>query len=98
MSDVIATRVLDLAGDPPSQVTVTIYRPEPDGRDFRCRFEIIGLSAPIAHFGMGVDEIQALDLTLKYIGTRLYTSKEGKEGRLTWLGMTDLAFPSPDSR
>lgn len=73
-------------------------QPEPDGADYRCEFEIVGLGEKtINSYGMGVDSTQALLLTLQMIGTRLYTSNEGKAGLLSWLGMKNLGFPVPDS-
>lgn len=73
-------------------------QPEPDSNDYRCEFEIVGLGEKtINSYAMGVDSTQALILTLQMIGTRLYTSDEGKAGHLSWLGMKNLGFPVPDT-
>lgn len=50
-------------------------------------------------YAYGVDALQALQLTLKKIGTDLYTSNEYKIGALSWVGKSnsgDLGFPVPD--
>ncbi len=98
MPTIIASRMLDLAGSSGSPVQVSILQPEPDGNDYRCEFQIVGLGEKtINSYGMGVDSTQALVLTLQQIGTRLYTSNEGKAGQLSWLGMKNLGFPVPDN-
>jgi hypothetical protein len=98
MAPVIASRTIDLASPSGSIVHVSIMQPEPDGNDYRCEFQIVGLGEKtINSYGMGVDSTQALILTLQMVGTRLYTSKEGKAGHLSWLGMKNLGFPVPDN-
>lgn len=81
---VIARRTLEVSGTTPRLVVVELHRPMPDQNDFRCGFRICGLEAgDIASYAMGVDEVQALTLALMGIGVRLYTSDEGKAGRLS---------------
>ena len=94
----IAKRTLDIAGDPNRKVTVLIGQPKPDGDDYRCEFQIIGLSdgKTRSSHGMGLDSMQALILTLQLIGTGLYTSDLAKAGRLNWEGSRNLGFPVPD--
>ncbi|MCE9524064.1 MAG: hypothetical protein K8S25_16730 [Alphaproteobacteria bacterium] len=94
----IAKRTLELSGDPIREVTVLIRQPRPDGDDYRCEYQIIGLSDGKTHssYGMGLDSMQALILTLQLIGAALYTSQPSKEGRLTWIGARNLGFPIPD--
>ncbi|MDZ4691482.1 DUF6968 family protein [Terricaulis sp.] len=97
MPTAIASRTLDLVSPENAQVHVSIMQPEPDGDDYRCEFQIVGLGdKTINAYGMGVDSTQALILTLQMIGTRLYTSKEGEAGHLSWLGMKNLGFPLPE--
>jgi hypothetical protein len=98
MPTVIASRTIDLDNPSGSPVQVSIMQPEPDSNDYRCEFEIVGLGEKtINSYAMGVDSTQALILTLQMIGTRLYTSDEGKAGHLSWLGMKNLGFPVPDT-
>jgi hypothetical protein len=90
--------MIDLAGSAGSPVQVSVMQPEPDGNDYRCEFQIVGLGEEtINSYGMGVDSTQALILTLEQIGTRLYTSNEGQAGQLSWLGTKNLGFPVPDN-
>jgi hypothetical protein len=88
---VIATRALTLDGHQDGQIEVVLFRPTPDGNDFRCNYTIDGKPGR----AYGVDEMQALFLALQSIGSRLYTSAYFKAGKLTWLEMRDLGFPVP---
>src|SRR5262245_12315770 len=92
----IAKRTLSLSGEPDRSVSVSIFRPRRDGRDYRCEFAIVGLGPPRVYAAMGVDSTQALLLALQRVGTILCTSAAGKEGRLRWLGSSELGFPVPD--
>jgi hypothetical protein len=95
-SIVVASRALELDGIA-GQVRISIKQPQPDGENYRCDYKIVGLGDRDIHsYSPGVDAVQALLLACQGIGTRLYTSEEGKQGRLTWLGMKNLGFPLPN--
>ncbi|MGO8998275.1 MAG: DUF6968 family protein [Polyangiaceae bacterium] len=98
--DVIASRTLELRHRDGSStpVVVRIGRPEPidDGRNYRCEYEIEGLSTTKRAWLGGVDGAQALWMALVGVGIVLRTSEEGKEGRITFDGGEDLFFPNPD--
>jgi hypothetical protein len=67
----IAERELRLRGPADRVVHVTIGAPEPDparGRDFRCPFQVTGLSDDSVHYAHGVDSFQALNLA--FVGVR----------------------------
>jgi hypothetical protein len=96
---VIASRVLTVAGR--KTVTVLIGKPKKfrGGVDYYCAFQIVGIGDEIVRYSGGVDAVQALQLALMDIGTRLYTSDEAKAGTLSWnAGSTkgDLGFPVPN--
>jgi len=97
MGGVIATRELTLDGN--KKVEVRIGRPErdPDGEDWRCWQQIVGIRSGRVKHVTGVDSAQALVLTLLMVGTELYCSEEYEAGRLSWeWGMNgDLGFPVP---
>jgi hypothetical protein len=95
--DFIAVRRLEVAGEPEREVAVAIKKPTPDGDNFRCEFQILGLGNDKVRYSMGVDAIQALDLAMKHAGVCLYTSPEGKRGVLRWLGGRDLGMPLTDN-
>jgi hypothetical protein len=81
-------------------VSVIMGMPQqfPDGQDdYFCPFRIIGMGDEQIRYGVGVDALQAVWLTLQMIGARLYTSPEAKSGALSWLGQSNLGFPVPDS-
>src|SRR6188508_3013962 len=62
---VIAERELNLRGPADRVVRLAIGVPEPDPLprgDFRCPFQVIGLSDDSVHYAHGVDSFQALNL------------------------------------
>lgn len=93
---VIATRELSLS--PGKIITVLIGKPEkfPDTDDYYCPYQILGFGSQRVRYAGGSDAVQALELTLKMIGTDLYTSKEAQAGELSWHGGRNLGFPVPD--
>jgi hypothetical protein len=93
--DVIVTHALDLRlGDGTSSpVVVRMGRPRQDSDDYRCDYQIEGLSKPRNSYACGVDELQALSLALMKAGVDLRTSEEGMSGRLTRFGTPDLGSP-----
>lgn len=100
LGTIIATRTLTLADT--NDVTVTIGKPEkfPDGDDYYCPYQIIGIGSGKVKYAAGVDAVQALSLTLKKVGTDLYTSDECKAGTLQWEAgqkKGDLGFPVPEA-
>lgn len=98
ISDVIATRRLQL--DDSDVVEVFVGRPTEDleGLSFGCQIQIKGLGpSRVIRIG-GEDSMQALFLALQAIGARLCTSSEAKAGRLQWLGQRcPFGFPLADS-
>jgi hypothetical protein len=64
-----------------------------DTVEFRCEYLIVGLAKPKRFHAAGVDEFQALALALPIVGVHLETSPEGKAGRLTFAGGSNLRFP-----
>ena len=94
---VIAQRELSV----PTKATVSVVigkpEPYPDGNGYYCPYQILGLGEQKIRSAGGQDTVQALILALRAIGVVLYTSREAKEGLLTWNGNADLGFPVPDS-
>jgi hypothetical protein len=94
----IATRMLDLDG---KQVTVVIGKPEkfPEGEDYYCPYQIVGMGDGQVRYAGGIDAVQALQLALQMIGVDLYTSQDARSGRLSWHAGSpgELGFPVPDS-
>jgi hypothetical protein len=96
--DVIASRFLELRHEDgtSSPVVVRIGRPRRDDVDYRCDYEVEGLSEVRALHVRGIDDVQALWLALVGVGVELRSSDEGKAGRITFNGKADLGFPSAD--
>lgn len=99
IDNVIVTREFALS-ESARPVIVEIGRPAkfPDGQDYYCPYRVVGLGNDRVRYAGGVDQVQALLLTLKKIGAELYTCAEYKSGKLYWLeaGNNDLGFPTPD--
>ena len=70
-----------------SDVTARIFKPErdPDGPNYRCRFQIEWPSDVKQFHAYGVDAIQALILALNLMGAYINTSQAVKKGKLVWL-------------
>ena len=96
----IAIRTLRVAGEK-KNIKVRIGRPKrfPDGEDYFCPYQIIGMGNEKVRHAAGVDAVQALVLALERIGAELYTSDEAKAGKLAWLDDNEknLGFPVPDT-
>lgn len=101
LGDVVTNRSLSIIGDAVKTIEIKIGKPQKleDHSDYYCPYQIIGMGNDRIKYAIGIDGIQALQLTLSRIGTDLYTSEEGKKGNLRWIGDEngDLGFPVPDS-
>jgi hypothetical protein len=97
MGIVIAQRELSLSAQETVSVLIGKAEPFPDGNGCYCPYQILGIGDQRVRHAGGEDTVQALMLTLKMIGTDLYTSPEAKARRLTLNGSKDLGFPVPDS-
>ena len=92
----IATRELQASG---RKITVVIGKPEmfPDGVNFYCPYQIVGIGNERVRYAGGVDAVQALQLAMQMIGAELYTSQEAQSKQLSWVDDTgNLGFPVPD--
>jgi len=99
VGEVIATRIFKLKND--KTVTAVIGKPKefPEGNDYYCPYQIIGIGNEKIKRAGGVDAIQAIMLTLERIGIELYTSDEYKTGVLMWDCATEkeLGLPINDT-
>jgi hypothetical protein len=97
-SEVIATRTFHRSNGG-ATVTAELHRPEfvAEG-EWRCEYRIVGLTRePITGRTSGVDAFQAIILTIKIVGTIIYTSEDAKSKALYWLepgGGFGLLLPS----
>ena len=101
IGELFVSRTLQLNDKNSTHVRITIGKPQkfPDGQDYYCPYQIIGLGDGKVNWGGGIDEIQALLLTLERIGITLSNSEEYKQGNLSWIGSEEnnLGFPHHDS-
>ncbi|MBA3536461.1 MAG: hypothetical protein H0T84_07625 [Tatlockia sp.] len=102
INELFLSRVLKLNDINSTSVVIKIGKPQnfPDGQDYYCPFQIIGIGDGKVIWAGGIDEIQALLLALEQIGAFLRDSEEYKQGSLSWIGSEEgnLGFPqtSPD--
>lgn len=100
VGQVLGSRDLTMSDGHKVVVLIGVPTKVPDGGDdYVCPYQIVGIGDGGVRYAMGIDSFQALQLTLKKIGTDLYTSEEAKAGGLSWEGGSvqgDLGFPVPD--
>jgi hypothetical protein len=94
----IAERLLEYAAPHGAivEVPVRLYAPEGSEKHWRCRFAIGWPDSAEKGAGYGVDQMQAIILTLQMIGARLYFSDYHRSGRLYFEKPgTGYGFPVP---
>lgn len=101
VGQIYVTRKLLLKYPVEKEVIIQIGSPQPfpASSDYFCPYQILGMSDESVNYCGGIDEIQALILTLERIGSVLYASNEYKKGYLSWEGSEkgNLGFPIVDS-
>lgn len=74
-------------------VVVRLGKPEPDGDDWACSFQILGLERERGLRVMGVDAFQALLLAVKALAVNLEAEAKRVGGNFCWLGQATSGFP-----
>jgi hypothetical protein len=101
IGQIIAERKFTVFGavDERSEVKVVLGKPEklPDGPDFYCPFQIVGMGSDKARCSYGIDAFQAIQLAMTSIGVFLKSLCESEQLRLRWEGddSDELGFPLP---
>jgi len=95
----IATRILKLRGKGGvTDLPIRIFAPARDETGVGCKCEIDWPGRPETRTIYGMDEVQAILLTLQFIGTRIYGSDEHKAGSLSWYEPgRGYGFPVPNN-
>ena len=98
LGQIIASRTLLLEGKGEIAVRIgcPVAPPDFDG-NYCCPYQIVGLGSEKIRYAPGSVGVQAFYLALMKIGADLYTSDEGRAGRILWNGDRDLGFPFADS-
>jgi hypothetical protein len=98
MGDIIAERALTLLEDNGNsrQVFVRLGKPQssPQGDEYHCPIQIVGIGGEKIRQIFGIDAFQALQLTLRYISFSLHHYR--KESNLilyAWEQGDDMGFP-----
>jgi hypothetical protein len=89
LDEVMATRGLQVLGEPGREVLVKLGRPRPavdapESGEYFCPFQITGIGDERVRYAAGVDAFQAIELTLKLIGAYLRRLNGEAGGKLRW--------------
>lgn len=98
---VVCQRELEFKGSSGAvkELLVNVYEPfedEQPGGDWGCTFSISGAGIDVSQTMYGVDSLQALLHSVKGLEAHLLYLKRTLAAEITWLGMEDLGFFSPD--
>jgi hypothetical protein len=94
-SEPVASRTFDLRG---VEVTCTFGKPQPEGSDYFCEYEIVFPGRNRLFRAFGIDEVQALLHAMQMAHADLLASNEYQVAGLTWLDMRDLGLPLAGGR
>jgi hypothetical protein len=101
IGQIIAERKFTILGalERGAGVKVLLGKPEklPDGPDFYCPFQIVGMGSDKVRCAYGIDAFQAIQLAMTAIGAFLKSLSESEEIGLRWEGdeSGELGFPLP---
>lgn len=86
IGDVIAERRLSVAGED-REIWIRIGKPRrfPDGVDYFCPYEILGLDLTRVMRAGGVDSMQALQAAISNLSALIWAQNKLLGGRLRWL-------------
>ncbi len=89
VGDVIAVRKLRLLDDSGREIQVKLGKPQPSSdlpgvEEYFCPFQITGAGDEQVRYAAGVDAFQAIQLTLKLIGSELLRLNKKLDGNLHW--------------
>ena|SRR5436190_23060780 len=84
---VIASRRLYVIGSPEIAFEVSIGEPQrfPDGDDYYCPIQILGASEKKVSYAAGIDSLQALDLGMKNLASKMSLLNQKYAGNLRWI-------------
>ena len=100
VGDLIAERtlVLELNGGVKREVVVRLGRPEPDGDDWACSYQVVGFERACGLRVLGVDAFQALLLAIKSVAVDIDREAKRSGGELFWLGQATAGFPASQGK
>lgn len=94
----MATRILDVDGQPGYRICIAQPFLEADGITWRCEYAIAGPLTQCSGGFSGVDAMQALLNVLYALSVEVETSEENRAGRLGWHGQkAHFGFPAPEA-
>lgn len=82
---VIARRTLNTKDGRAIEILLGMPEPYPDGKDYYCAFQVVGLDDEKVRHAGGVDAFQALLLALKKLTYYMTSLDEVKLGDVRWL-------------
>jgi hypothetical protein len=91
-SDLIATREYEVTdeGGVKSPFIIFLFKPIPDGEDWRCKVEVHEMGNIWTHKIMGVDSLQCINHGIMILKTEVSSFQEKYAGRLMFLDQADL--------
>ncbi|WP_146422654.1 DUF6968 family protein [Humitalea rosea] len=96
--EVIATRTLDVNGEPAFHLRIGRPVLEADGETWRCDYSVEGPSTNHRSSFCGVDAVQALLNVIYVMSVEAEMSEENLSGRLTWGGQRGhFGLPAPEA-
>ena len=96
--EVIATRTLDVNGEPAFYLHIGRPVLEADGVTWRCDYAVEGPSTNHQSSFFGVDAVQALLNVIYIMSVEAEMSEENLSGRLTWGGQREhFGLPAPEA-
>jgi len=86
IGEVIAVRRLFLLNEPTREILVKMGAPKktPGEEDYYCPFQITGIGYDSPEAVVGIDGFQAMQLAMRYIGSKLLRLNRVNGGRLRW--------------
>ncbi|MEL6642583.1 MAG: hypothetical protein AAFQ79_01500 [Pseudomonadota bacterium] len=94
MPEIFASRTFEIGGQ---AVECRFHKPERDGIDYSCQYEIDWPSAPVTKRAFGVDQVQALLMAMQKAHVELLHARDAKAMTVTWLEDENLSLPIPEN-
>lgn len=95
---IMASRTLDVDGEPAFRIHIAQPYLEADGLTWRCEYTLDGPKTKHSSSFGGVDAVQALLNVLYVLSVEVDMSEENQTGSLSWGGQkAHFGFPAPEA-
>jgi hypothetical protein len=93
-ADVFVQRIFVVDG---REIVCRFFKPEAEGQDCRCRYDLEWTEGLRSRWIYGVDEVQALLLAMQIAHTDLLAARENDGRQVSWLDQRSLGLPIASS-